>query len=883
MAHKKCIAALISVAVVSVLLWVGCDMSVNDPIRNVPIFEPYISVQPSSYAFDTGDYTAPALSIQIAEWDKREGDLSFQWYTFATVENFFRDTATVIDGATKFTENEEEDLIVSSYTPNIEPAPGKTFYYYVVVTNTNPDAIGGKTSASVRSDVVTISFNVAGDLAKPVITQNPVDASYTMGRTAAIAALDVRATVSSGSLMYQWYRLPVNKDGEFPDGSFTDGKPNGILIPGATQRTYLPDMADLSSGKNYYYVVVSNMTTNPDGTVLKRTDTYSVAAVIDMALGEKAAKPRIEAQPKDILYFTTDTAARNLSVAAVSVDRGDLSYQWYSCSASGANPQEVGTNSSAFAAPRTAGYYYVIITNTNNDVKGSPTGKIQSKVAAVNVLAAAAGSKTANATITVDPGRKQQYIRGYGGMETTWGNFFQSDPEDMENMFNPDILGYNMWRIMIPPVTTNIDGDADGKGGLEEYLMAREYANRYYENVKIVNGYGGYVLASPWSPPKEWKSNNSINSGGNLMHQYYKQFANYLRSYARHMANHGAPIYAVSIANEPNYAGGYDGCEWTPEEMRDFYKEVGRFTQGVRGFGGGKVTPTVLTVNGESANNPDINHKAMDDPVSNAAIDLFARHVYGNQTERLWGRQNLNGREVWMTEHNINSASDAGYPMDSTWNYMWRFMNDVDLVIRLNNENAFVWWVVKRFYSFIGEGAAGTLKHAILPRGWGLAHYSKFSIDTIRVPVKVEGRIYNSSGSSVAVAFNDTDLASKSDTSNVNNTKFDLDNTSVRITAFMSRDEKELSLVMWTPTMPGGDGGYALGTAEIKMPEGFVIRSVSAMRSQPGPGGGTSGIVSNMGKWVTTDASVISIKEDRKSAFVTLDRSDLLSVKFIKE
>jgi O-glycosyl hydrolase len=347
------------------------------------------------------------------------------------------------------------------------------------------------------------------------------------------------------------------------------------------------------------------------------------------------------------------------------------------------------------------------------------------------------------------------------------------------------------------------------------------------------------------------------------------------------MASKGAPIYAVSIANEPNYAGGYDGCEWTPAEMRDFFKEVGRYTQGVRGFGGGKATPTVLTVNGESANNPNINHAAMDDPVSSAAIDLFARHVYGDQIERLWGHANLNNREVWMTEHNINSANDAGYPMDSTWNYLWRFMNDVDLVIRLNNENAFVWWVVKRFYSFIGEGAASTVDHAILPRGWGLAHYSKFTIDTNRIPVTVTGNINNSSGASTPVAFNSTDpdIAKTADTSNINNAKFDLDNTSVRITAFISQDGSELSLVMFTPTMIGGDGGYGLGTAEIKMPEGFLIRSVSAMLSKAGAGGGSSRSVENMGKWVDD----VEVASDRKSAFVTLDRSQMLSVKFIKE
>ena len=859
MTNKKIITALLSVVIGSVFLLSGCQLTVFDPIRNVPIFEPYISVQPASYSYSVSGYSAPpALKVEVWEWDKLDGTLSYQWYAFNTLEEYYREQAAVIPGATGAT-----------YTPaSITPSPGAKYYFYVVITNTNPDAIGGKTTASLQSDVATISFNVDSNPATPVITQNPVNAAYIMGRTAAIAPLEVRASVASGSLVYQWYRFNMT------DGFDANGRPNGTAISGANQRTYLPNITDMGTGKNYYYVVVSNVTVSPDGIVTARTDQVSMPAIITMALGEKAAAPRIEQQPKDILYFQNEdisvTDAAKLSVRAVSPDNGGLTYQWYSSTAAtGAEPTEIIGATAADYKPDPAttstlgtAYYYVKVTNTNANVTGNTTETITSKIVSIKVQADG-GAVSPNATITVDPATKYQYIRGYGGMETTWGNFFQSDPEDMENMFNPDKLGFNMWRIMIPPISTNIDD-------LENYLLSRSYTDRYYENVKIVNSYGGYVLASPWSPPKEWKSNNSINSGGHLMHNYRKQFGNYLRSYARHMANHGAPIYAVSIANEPNYAGGYDGCEWEPEEMRDFFKEVGRFTQGVRGYGGGKATPAVLTVNGESANTPNINHAAMNDPVSNAAIDLFARHVYGSQTERLWGHPNLNGREVWMTEHNINSASSTAFPNDWTWNYMWRFMNDVDLVIRLNNENAFVWWVVKRFYSFIGDGEASTSAHTILPRGWGLAHYSKFTIDTTRINVNVTGNLGSGGG---PIVFNNNTTA------NVNNNRFDLDNPSAKITAFVSQDGNEISLVMWTPTLTDGSGGYDLGTAQINMPEGFIIRSASAMRSRSVSGGpSTSGSNINMGKWED-----VRIASDRKSAYITLPRSEVVSVKLIKE
>jgi len=145
-----------------------------------------------------------------------------------------------------------------------------------------------------------------------------------------------------------------------------------------------------------------------------------------------------------------------------------------------------------------------------------------------------------------------------------------------------------------------------------------------------------------------------------------------------------------------------------------------------------------------------------------------------------------------------------------------------------------------------------------------MAHYSKFTIGTTRIDVGVTGNLGN--GQTIVSG------------SNVNSSNFDLDNTSVKITAFISQDGNELSLVMWTPTMTNGAGGYDLGTAEIKMPEGFVIRSATGMRSQPGRDGGATGTVENMGK-----PENIPVNSDRKSAFITLPRSEILSVKFIKE
>jgi len=459
-----------------------------------------------------------------------------------------------------------------------------------------------------------------------------------------------------------------------------------------------------------------------------------------------------------------------------------------------------------------------------------------------------------NAVITVNTDIKYQYVRGFGGMEVGWGNFPRTFKNDTELMYNPDTgLGLNILRIMIMPWNTDINKTlSELTGGSRP---------DYYENVKIVNKYGGYVLASPWTPPAAWKSNNlnSTASGGRLKSAHYQDYANYLKAFAQNMRQNGAPIYAVSIQNEPNYDVTYDGCLWTPEEMRNFFSQTGRFTSGVQGFGGGREIPSVLTMNGESANHPNINNAALNNPASRAAIDLIGRHTYGNRQYRyaLAIDHPTDPKEVWMTENNINSGNAAGYLNDSSWNYVWKLMNDIDLSIRLNHESAYIWWAAKRFYSFIGDGQYGTEESVILPRGYAISHYAKFAKETYRVDVTASGktgRIATNRGDEIEAV-------------NFNNLQYYADGTAARTSAFVSPDGNTISLVLFTPTTTAGSNGVNMGKIRIQLPKDFIIREAQAMRSKE----------NSYAVWED-----VEIEESRTSALVTLPPGNILSVRFIK-
>jgi len=452
----------------------------------------------------------------------------------------------------------------------------------------------------------------------------------------------------------------------------------------------------------------------------------------------------------------------------------------------------------------------------------------------------------ANAIITVNTDVRYQYVRGFGGMEVGWSNFPRTNASDTELMYNPDTgLGFNILRIMIMPGNTDIN------------VTMRNLVNGprpdYYENVKIVNKYGGYVLASPWTPPVEWKDNQSI-SGGLLLPKFYQDYANYLKAFAQNMYDNGAPIYVISIQNEPNYSASYDSCVWSAADMRNFFLQTGHFTDGVKGFGGGREIPSVRTMGGTSANHPNIYDAALNDPKSRAVIDYVGRHTYGDRLVRYSKALDHpdDPKEVWMTEHNINSGNASGYPSDSTWNYVWKILNDLDLSIRLNDESAFIWWAAKRFYSYIGDGQYGTTESEILPRGYAVSHYAKFAKEMHRVGITAEGK----TGSGAGISSN-----------NLNSRADNLDGTTARITAFVSPDGNTISLVMYTPTHFTGTGGVDMGKIKIKLPEDFIIREAKAMRTKE----------DSYAQW-----EEVQVCEDRNSAIVTLPQGNIFSVRFEK-
>ena len=432
-----------------------------------------------------------------------------------------------------------------------------------------------------------------------------------------------------------------------------------------------------------------------------------------------AATPVITIQPNSKNY-AQNADADDLSVTA-SVSAGELSYQWYSntaLAASGGARIDGAINSSYTVSTAEIGdtYYYVVVTNTDTS-KTTPTATRTSSPVRIKVSATEEAPGTAAATITVDTAVKHQWVRGFGGMMNGWGNSPPMSQRDVDTAFSPDGLGLNIFRVMIYPYMDDLFN------GKEEAPPSEPDAHQfYYSRIRRAKSYGADILASPWTPPAEWKSTGSRVGGAKLLEEYWPNYAQHLKDYIARMATNNAAIDFISIQNEPDIGVSYDGCDWTGEEMRDFIKQWARFI--APADGPVKIMPGESYQFRDAFFNPIYN-----DPAAMAAIDVIAGHWYGSGRTR-HPRAIDAGKEVWMTEHLLNTASN--YYLDSQWQSVWAMIEELHDAM-VYDYNAFVWWYIKRFYGLIGDSEYGTQNGAPLFRGYAMSHYAKYAADKTRV------------------------------------------------------------------------------------------------------------------------------------------------------
>jgi hypothetical protein len=337
---------------------------------------PVIITQPSDATYDAGASADP-VAVEVTP-PSDGGTLSYEWYENDENSNT---GGTAIAGA-----------IADNYTPPTDVAG--VYYYYVVVTNTITDnGDGGQKTATLASNVATITVVAIVDAETPVITGHPQGMTVNTGDP---VTLSVTADVSDGgTLSYEWF------------SNTTDDNTAGTSV--GTGNPYTFDAS--TPGTMYYFVVVTNFNGSVNGNqTVTATSRTAEVTVNDGVVN--AETPTITTQPQG--YTVNEGTTAPLSVVAEVTDGGTLSYQWYN---NGVNSNVdgmpiTGATDSNYSPPTTltAGtyYYYVVVTNENTSATGEQRASVASTVATVTVNALVdAATPTINghpqgATYTVD-------------------------------------------------------------------------------------------------------------------------------------------------------------------------------------------------------------------------------------------------------------------------------------------------------------------------------------------------------------------------------------------------------------------------------------------------------------------------------------------------
>lgn len=238
------------------------------------------------------------------------------------------------------------------------------------------------------------------------------------------------------------------------------------------------------------------------------------------------------------------------------------------------------------------------------------------------------------ADVTVNLSSKKQVIDGFGASSAWCGTI---NDNVMNSLYGT--LGYSILRVRIEE---NI-GDNYKSGPYTSW--APELAN-----AKKAQAKGAIVFASPWNPPTSIRFNKNASNGKfGIEDSKFPAYRDYLNAYVKYFKDNGAPLHAISIQNEPDYAK--DWTYWSPTQVHDFILNYG------------------ASINTKLMSAESFSYlKNLFDPTLNDAkalenVSIFGTHIYGtsfnNFSYPLFESKGRSaGKKVWMTEHFLNEDDD---------------------------------------------------------------------------------------------------------------------------------------------------------------------------------------------------------------------------------
>jgi len=318
---------------------------------------------------------------------------------------------------------------------------------------------------------------------------------------------------------------------------------------------------------------------------------------------------------------------------------------------------------------------------------------------------------------------RKQTISGFGGACCDGAmKPFGDDNACVSKLYGPGRLskiGLNILRMEISPSFEGDNwGDYDWNGSLP--------------SAQTVKRRGGIVFGTPWSPPGDYKTNDTA-AGGNAEDQGYKEgrlrkdcyelFFPWFNSFLKWMKDHDVVMDAVSIQNEPDWWVNYSGCLYEPQEQVDLIKNYVHLLDRETYDGVRLISAEPLGYR------KDYFDALLNDQTCREQVDIFAGHIYGHMPlqyiKPVADAALPLGKEVWMTEHSVSSDLKDRLP---NWNENLIFAEELNECM-LAGCTGYIYWYLRAHWSFCGTGESqyGTdnKKDQLLPRAFVMSHFSK--------------------------------------------------------------------------------------------------------------------------------------------------------------
>ncbi len=148
--------------------------------------------------------------------------------------------------------------------------------------------------------------------------------------------------------------------------------------------------------------------------------------------------------------------------------------------------------------------------------------------------------------------------------------------------FGASVAWYENW-LVVHPLRNEIYDLLFGQLDLDIYRLRNTYglssgnvdnSATIIEAAELSLGHPLKIMISSWSPPASLKNNNSTVKGtlikGRSGGYAYENFAQWWRNSLEEYAAHGIIADYINIQNEPDYLGDWDTCMFTPTESEEW-------------------------------------------------------------------------------------------------------------------------------------------------------------------------------------------------------------------------------------------------------------------------------------------------------------------------